>query len=176
MGSRIPTSTGSITNSFNYKSFELRVFLTYSMGNKVFRSPTVKRVYDDNLAASKDIDSRWRTAGDENLTNIPGLVSNIQNSYLTSAFIENEFAYNRSDAMVVSANVLRLSEVMLSYNVSPKLLAGVPWIKGARLMASANNIHYWASSKLRGVDPQSLISGVSLPNPRSYTLRLTAQF
>ncbi|SDJ27039.1 TonB-linked outer membrane protein, SusC/RagA family [Pedobacter sp. ok626] len=176
MGSRIPTSTGSITNSFNYKSFELRVFLTYSMGNKVFRSPTVKRVYDDNLAASKDIDSRWRTAGDENLTNIPGLVSSIQNSYFTSAFIENEFAYNRSDAMVVSANVLRLSEVMLSYNVSPKLLTGVPWIKGARLMASANNIHYWASSKLRGVDPQSLISGVSLPNPRSYTLRLTAQF
>lgn len=176
MGSRIPTSTGSITNSFNYKSLELRVFLTYSMGNKVFRSATVKRTYDDNLAASRDIDARWRTAGDENLTIIPGLVSNIQNEYYNSAFIQNEFAYNRSDAMVVSANVLRLSEVMLSYNVSPKLLTGLPWIKGARLMASANNIHYWASSKLRGVDPQSLISGVSLPNPRSYTLRLTAQF
>jgi len=176
MGSRIPTTTGSITNTFNYKAFELRVFLTYSLGNKVFRSPTVKRIYNDNLAASKDIDARWRTAGDENLTNIPGLVSNIQNAYYESAFIQNEFAYNRSDAMVVSADVLRLSEVMLSYNIAGKYLQKLPWIRGARIMASANNVHFWASGKLRGVDPQTLITGVSLPNPRSYTLRLTAQF
>jgi TonB-linked SusC/RagA family outer membrane protein len=176
MGSRQPTTTGSITNTFKYKSFDLRVFLTYSLGNKVFRSPMVKRIYTDDLATAQDIDARWRTYGDESLTNIPGLVSNIQNAYLNSAFIENEFAYNRSDAMVVSANVLRLSEIMLSYNINSKLLSKIPWVKNARLMASANNIYFWASPKLRGVDPQTLISGVSLPNPRSYTLRLTAQF
>ncbi|WP_170123393.1 SusC/RagA family TonB-linked outer membrane protein [Pedobacter nutrimenti] len=176
MGPRQPTTTGSLTNTFKYKSLELRVFLTYSLGNKVFRSPMVKRIYADDLAASQDIDARWRTAGDERLTNIPGLVSNIQNAYLSSAFIQNEFAYNRSDLMVVSADVLRLSEVMLSYNLGPKILQNTPWLKSARLTFSANNIHYWASSKLRGVDPQSLITGVSLPNPRSYTLRLIAQF
>jgi TonB-linked SusC/RagA family outer membrane protein len=176
MGSRQPTTTGSLTNTFNYKSFELRVFLTYSAGNKVFKSQIARRVYDDNFAASKDIDARWRTAGDEKLTNIPGLVSNIQNAYLTSAFIQNEFAYNRSDAMVVNANVLRLSEVMLSYNIGNKLLQNMPWVKSARLMLSANNVHFWASSKLRGVDPQALITGVNLPNPRSYTVRLTAAF
>lgn len=176
MGSREPTTTGSLTNSFSYKSLELRVFLTYSMGNKVFKSAIAKRVYGDEFAASQDIDARWRTLGDEKLTNIPGLVSNIQNRYLTTAFIENEFAYNRSDAMVVSANVLRLSEVMLSYNIGQKFLQKTPWMKSARLTAAANNIHFWASGKLRGVDPQSLISGVSLPNPRSYTIRLTAAF
>ncbi|WP_316793941.1 SusC/RagA family TonB-linked outer membrane protein [Pedobacter frigoris] len=176
MGSRQPTTTGSLTNTFSCKSLELRVFLTYSLGNKVFRSPMVNRVYNDNLAASQDIDARWRTAGDEKLTNIPGLVSNIQNAYFTSAFIQNEFAYNRSDAMVTSANVLRLSEVMLSYNLGNKILQKTPWVKSARLMFSANNVHFWASGKLRGVDPQSLITGVSLPNPRSYTLRLMAQF
>lgn len=176
MGSRQPTTTGSLTNTFSYKSLELRVFLTYSLGNKVFRSPMVNRVYNDNLAASQDIDARWRTAGDENLTNIPGLVSSIQNAYFTSAFIQNEFAYNRSDAMVTSADVLRLSEVMLSYNLGANLLKSTPWVKSARLMFSANNVHFWASGKLRGVDPQSLITGVSLPNPRSYTLRLMAQF
>jgi TonB-linked SusC/RagA family outer membrane protein len=176
MGSREPTTTGSITNSFNYKSLELRVFLTYSLGNKVFKTPIAKRVYGDEFAASQDISARWRTAGDELLTNVPGLVSNIQNQYLTSAFIQNEFAYNRSDEMVASANVLRLSEVMLSYNVDSKILKRMPWIKSVRIMASANNIHFWASGKLRGVDPQALITGVSLPNPRSYTLRLTAAF
>ncbi|WP_131539628.1 SusC/RagA family TonB-linked outer membrane protein [Pedobacter nototheniae] len=176
MGSRQPTTTGSITNTFKYKALELRVFLTYSLGNKVFRSPMVKRIYPDDLATAKDIDARWRISGDENTTQIPGLVSNIQNAYLSSAFIENEFAYNRSDVMVVSANVLRLSEVMLSYNLGNKLLSKIPWIKSARIMASANNVYFWASPKLRGIDPQTLITGVSLPNPRSYTLRLIAQF
>jgi hypothetical protein len=176
MGSREPTTTGSFTNTFNYKAFSLRVFFTYSAGNKVFRTPMVQDIYPDNKAAAQDIDARWRTAGDENLTNIPGLISNIQYAYNTSAFIQNSFAYNRSDVMVVNADVLRLSEVMLSYTIDKKFLQKTPWLKGVRVNASANNIHYWASSALRGVDPQSLITGVSLPNPRSYTLRLTAQF
>ncbi|TWF41370.1 TonB-linked SusC/RagA family outer membrane protein [Chitinophaga polysaccharea] len=172
-GSRDPTVTGSFTNSFNYKSFELRVFFTYSFGNKVFRNPIVSSTYDDNLATQKDVAARWRIPGDEKITNIPGLVSNIQDAYNQAAFIQREFAYNRSDLMVVNAAVLRLSEVTLSYDFVPKKASP---LKMARLSLAANNLYFWADRDLRGVDPQSIISGVNLPNPTSYTLRLNAQF
>ncbi len=176
MGPREPTTTGSISNSFAYGPFELRIFFTYSYGNKVFRSPMVQRNYADHLAAAQDVDARWRSSGDEHITNVPGLVSNIQAAYLSSAGIQNEFAYNRSNAMVVKANVLRLNEVMFSYELSPKLLQRSGIIKSVRLMASANNIYYWAHKRLRGVDPETLITGVSLPNPKSYSFRLMAHF
>jgi TonB-linked SusC/RagA family outer membrane protein len=176
MGPREPTTTGSVSNTFGYGPFELRVFFTYSYGNKVFRTPMVQRVYADNLAVAQDIDARWRSSGDELITNVPGLVSNIQAAFLASAGIQNEFAYNRSTAMIVKANVLRLNEVMLSYEINPRLLQRTGMIKSVRVMTSANNIYYWADKKLRGVDPETLISGVSLPNPKSYSLRLIAQF
>lgn len=176
MGPREPTTTGSFANSFGYGPFELRIFFTYSYGNKVFRNPMVQRTYADNLAVSQDIDARWRTSGDELATTVPGLVSNIQAAYLSSAGIQNEFAYNRSNVMVAKADVLRLSEVMLSYDLSPKLLQRSGWIKSVRIMGSANNIYYWADKRLRGVDPESLITGVALPNPKSYSLRFLAQF
>jgi TonB-linked SusC/RagA family outer membrane protein len=172
-GSRDPTLTGSFTNSFNYKNIELRVFFTYALGNKVFRNPIVSRIYGDNLATQRDIAERWRIPGDEKTTNVPGLISNIQQAYYNSAFIQREFAYNRSDLMVVDANVLRLSEVTLSYDFVPK---NKTVLKFARLSMAANNLYFWADKDLRGVDPQSIISGVNLPNPTSYTLRLNAQF
>ncbi|MBZ4190287.1 SusC/RagA family TonB-linked outer membrane protein [Niabella beijingensis] len=176
MGPREPTTTGSFSNTFGYGPFELRIFFTYSYGNKVFRNPMVQRTYADNLAVAQDIDARWRSAGDEQFTNIPGLVSSIQAAYLASAGIQNEFAYNRSDIMVAKADVLRLSEVMLSYDVNRKALERTRVIKSLRIMASANNIYYWADRKLRGVDPESLITGVALPNTKSYSLRILAQF
>ncbi|HVI46343.1 MAG TPA: SusC/RagA family TonB-linked outer membrane protein [Chitinophaga sp.] len=176
-GSRDPTVTGSFTNSFSYKSFELRVFFTYSFGNKVFRSPVISRLYNDNLATQKDVAGRWRIPGDENTTNIPGLVSNIQQAYNSAAFIQREFAYNRSDLMVVDAGVLRLSEVALSYDYVPKGSAGKNLaIRSARVTLSGNNLYFWADKRLRGVDPQSIITGVNLPNPTTYSLRINAQF
>lgn len=172
-GSRDPTVTGSFTNSFVYKSFELRIFFTYSFGNKVFRNAVIRKNYADNLATQKDVAARWRLPGDEATTNIPGLVSNIQQAYNSSAFIEREFAYNRSDLMVVNAGVLRLSEINLSYDILTKKAA---WFKSARVTLSGNNLYFWADKKLRGVDPQSIITGVSLPNPTSYSLKINAQF
>ncbi|MFB6456245.1 SusC/RagA family TonB-linked outer membrane protein [Chitinophaga sp. Hz27] len=177
MGSRDPTVTGSFTNSFNYKAFELRFFFTYSFGNKVFRNPIVSRIYPDNMATQKDVAARWRIPGDEAYTNVPGLVSNIQNAYYSSAFIEREFAYNRSDVMVVNAAVLRLSEINLSYDFVPRYKPNQrKVIRNARLSLAANNLYFWADKDLRGVDPQSIISGVSLPNPTTYTLKLNASF
>jgi hypothetical protein len=147
------------------------------MGNKVFRDPVVQRIYQDSRATQKDIAGRWRIPGDELTTNVPGLVSNVQNAYYNAAFIQREFAYNRSDIMVVKADVLRLSEITLSYDILSRVRPGkIPILKSARVSLAGNNLYFWAHKDLRGVDPQSIITGVSLPNPTSYSLRFNAQF
>lgn len=177
MGSRQPLGTGSFATSFQYKGLELRVFLTYAYGHKVFIKPTISRYFDDSSSKSGDLNYRWQTIGDENYTNIPGLVSTIQRIHLGTVSNIDDLAYNRSDFRVADASNLRLNEVLLSYDIGQYLNKRFPVIKNSRIMFSANNIHYWASGRLRGVDPELYLNGgTSLPNPRTYTLRLTFGF
>ncbi len=177
LGTRQPTGTGSIANSFQYKGIELRVFLTYSYGHKVFTTPIAQQTYNDSGSKSGDLNYRWQTIGDENYTNIPGLLSTIQRKYLESVGFGDEQAYNRSDFRAVDASNLRISEILLAYDLGGVLKRQYPFVKNARVMLSANNIYYWSSGKLRGVDPDLYLSGgTALPNPRSYTMRLIFGF
>ncbi len=177
IGSRQPLGTGSIANSFQYKGFEFRAFLTYSYGHKVFSQPLAARNYDDSGSKSGDLNFRWQTIGDENYTNVPGLLSTIQRVYLNTLSNMDEVAYNRSDFRAASAGNLRISEILLTYDVGKAVHRNWPAVKNARIMLSANNIYYWSSGRLRGVDPDLYINGgTSLPNPKSYTMRLTLGF
>ncbi|TJZ53770.1 SusC/RagA family TonB-linked outer membrane protein [Sphingobacterium olei] len=177
LGSRQPLGTGSIANSFQYKGVELRVFLTYSYGHKVFTQPVATRTYDDSGSKSGDLNYRWQTIGDENYTNIPGLLSTIQRTHLGTISNIDETAYNRSDFRAADASNLRVSEILLAYDLGQYFRGRNTAIKNARLMLSANNIYYWSSGRLRGVDPDLYLSGgTSLPNPKSFTMRLTLGF
>jgi len=175
-GSRQPTSTGSFANSFTYKGIELRAFFTYAFGHKVFMSPLASRTFNDDKATPGELVYRWSGIGDEQYTDVPGILSTIQRTHLNTLANIDELAYNRSNFRIADASTVRLSELMLSYNFNNKTLAGIPGIKNARLILSANNLYFWASKKLRGVDPELLLTGVALPNPRSYSIRLTASF
>ncbi len=173
VGSRQPTSTGSFATNVSYKNFDVRVFLTYSMGHKLFMSPIYQRNYSNNSSISADLQYRYGAPGDQFNTNIPALISPIQAVYLNSISNMDELAYNRSNLRVASGNNLRLSEILFSYDFGQNLLKNKS-IKSARISFAANNIHYWASGKLRGVDPDLLLSGgTSMPNPKSYSLRLS---
>ena len=177
MGPRQPTGTGSFASSFQYKGVELRVFLTYAYGHKVFIRPTVSRYYDDSSSKSADLNYRWQTIGDEQYTNVPGLVSTIQRIHLGTVNNIDNVAYDRSDFRVADASSLRINEILLAYDLGKVLNKSWPAIKNSRIMFSANNIHYWASGRLRGVDPELYLNGgTSLPNQRSYTVRLTLGF
>ncbi|ASZ14631.1 SusC/RagA family TonB-linked outer membrane protein [Chitinophaga sp. MD30] len=176
VGSRTPTSTGSVATNFGYKQLELRVFVTYALGHKVFKNPIAELTYKDNTSKSADLNYMWRTPGNETQTNIPGLLTTVQQSYIDTYFAINELAYNRSTERVVDASHFRLSEVMLSYNVGQRLLSRMRAIKSARMSLAANNIAFWGSKRLRGVDPDLYITGVNLPNPRTYSFRLSVGF
>lgn len=177
LGSRQPLGTGSIANSFQYRGFELRAFVTYSYGHRLFTQPLASRTYDDSGSKSGDLNYRWQTIGDEHHTNIPGLISTIQRVYLNTNNNVDEIAYNRSDFRAASGSNLRIAEILLAYDLGGAITRSMPAVKSARIMLSANNIYYWASGRLRGVDPDLYVNGgTSLPNPRSYSLRLTIGF
>lgn len=176
IGSRQPLGTGSFSNTIGYKGFEMRIFFTFSHGNHVFMQPIAARSYSDNVSSPADLAYRWRGPGDESYTDIPGILSSIERLHLATVSQIDELAYNRSDLRVADASVLRLAELMLSYELQPDLLKSVGGIKRARLSLSGNNLKYWASKKLNGMDPELLLTGVALPNPVSYSLRITAGF
>ncbi|MCA5004298.1 SusC/RagA family TonB-linked outer membrane protein [Sphingobacterium bovistauri] len=175
MGPRSPTSTGSAASTFNYKDFSLRVFFTFAAGHKVFNNAVVERAYFDVNSKSNDLNYMWQTSGNEVYTYIPGLISTTQQSFLSTLSNIDEVAFNRSTARVVDASHVRLSELMVTYNATA-LLKRDNYIKNARITLSANNLKYWASERLRGVDPDVYITGVNLPNPRTFSLRLALGF
>jgi len=174
-GSRMPTSTGSLATNFGYKGFDLRFFFTFAAGHKVFKEQIASRFYYDANSKSADLNSMWQTPGNEEITNIPGLISGTQQTYLITFSNIDELAYNRSTERVVDASHIRLSEIMLSYNLK-NVLMPYSFIKNARISLAANNLNFWGSHRLRGVDPDVFITGVNLPNPRSYSLRLALGF
>ncbi|WP_344673363.1 SusC/RagA family TonB-linked outer membrane protein [Sphingobacterium kyonggiense] len=177
MGSRQPLGTGSFASTMSYKGLEFRVFLTYAYGHKVFIRPAVSRFYDDASSKSGDMNYRWETIGDEQYTNIPGLISTIERIHLGTVSNIDDVAYNRSNFRVAKADNLRINEIQLSYDIGRIINKQWPAVKNSRIMFSANNIHYWTSGRLRGVDPELYLNGgTSLPNPRSYTVRLTLGF
>lgn len=175
MGSRAPTSTGSFSSNFGFKGFDLRFFLTFAAGHKVFRNEIASRFYNDASSKSADLNYMWQTFGNEHVVTVPGLISQTQQEYLRREALDDELAYNRSTDRVVDASHIRLSEIMLSYNLK-NALPRIKSVKTAKITLAANNLTFWGSKRLRGVDPDVYITGVNLPNPRTFSLRLFLGF
>jgi TonB-linked SusC/RagA family outer membrane protein len=170
-----PSVVGSFGNIFRYKNFRLNIFITYSFGNKVRLDPVFSSAYSDLTASPKEFANRWVNAGDEQVTNIPVIISRRQsyeNSYYKTAYN----AYNYSDARIADGGFARMKEISLSYDFP----AG--WIEGIKLSAlslkvqATNLFLIYADKKLNGQDPEFFRSGgVAVPVPKqlTFTLRMS---
>lgn len=173
-GLRMAPYSGGFFNTFRYKSFSLDIQTTYYMGH-VFLKPTVDNypnfegAYSGTLGRQRDLARRWRNAGDEATTDIPGLTGVNFNSI-------NRF--RNSDRQVRKADHIRLQQVSISYNVPQAWLPkGV--IKGISLSANARNLGIlWRANK-DGLDPEYLnanASYYSMPPVASYLFNINANF
>ncbi len=164
---------GGLVNTFTYGNFTLSTQMTYQMGH-VFRKPSLNNYpsysggYFGAIGKNSVIADRWREAGDEATTNVPG-ISNINFRSLNR--------YNLADVNVLPADHIRLQQISLSYNV-PSQLYSKTGIKGLSLSVFARNLGIiWRKNK-EGYDPQYLATSnysTLLPS-RNYTLRLVANF
>lgn len=173
MGTTFAPYFGGFMNDFSFKNFRLGVQITYFAGH-VFRN-TVLQNYPSYSgvqygAVSKDelIADRWRQAGDEAFTNVPGL-ANISYNSLNR--------YQNADINVLPADNVRLQQISLGYNVPSEWLQKT-FIKSLSFNFAARNLGLlWVKNDL-GIDPQYLSNNNynTLAPQRNYTLQFNCSF
>lgn len=167
-----PTFSGSLGNTFTYKNLRLNVYFTYSGGNVVRLDPVFSSRYSDLSATTREFANRWMKPGDENVTNVPAILSYRQyynNTQLSYAYN----AYNYSTERVAKGGFIRLKEISLSYDVPKKWISALK-ISSLSLKLQATNLCLlYADKKLNGQDPEFVNSGgVASPVPRQFTFTL----
>lgn len=192
-GTREPFMSGSLNNSFTYKSLSLNMNISYSFGSKIrlfqLYGPVSNGVRSD-ANVRKEFLNRWQYPGDEMTTNIPVLLSTANPEYFNYSqhYSQNTssrvtpFAssvwnmYDNANTRVVSGNYVKLTSITLRYNFNVNFLERTP-LKGASVAISGMNLCTIASKKLKGQDPSQ--SGFAKPNLSirpSYTLNFSVTF
>ncbi len=174
-GSREPLSSGGLTNSFRYKKLTLSTLFTFNYGNKIRMNSFYKGYYSDIEALDKNLANRWQAPGHELYTNVPRIIDADTRSTLLGLNSDPFTFYNRSNIRTVDGSFIRFKSVMLNYEI-PNYLVKRAGFKRLVLNGQAQNIYLWSDKKLQGQDPESIVSGISLPLTTTYTFGLTCTF
>jgi TonB-linked SusC/RagA family outer membrane protein len=146
VGNALPKFTGGLTNTFNYKGFDLNVFFNFVYGNKVYNNNNYFLEGGGTRDANRAMDTyqltRWQKPGD--VTDLPRLTALGQNYTLspTSRNIED-------------GSFIRLNSVNLGYTI-PKRITEKAKISNLRLYVSGTNLALW--TKYKGPDPEINVS------------------
>lgn len=148
-GNALPKFTGGLTNTFNYKGFDLSVFFNFSYGNKVYNNNDYFLEGGGTRDANRAMDTyqltRWQKPGD--ITDMPRLTALGQNYTLspTSRNIED-------------GSFIRLNNANLGYTI-PKRITEKAKISNLRVYVSGSNLALW--TKYKGPDPEINVSSSS---------------
>ncbi|WP_370478538.1 SusC/RagA family TonB-linked outer membrane protein [Tamlana flava] len=197
-GSRVPLYYGGFGIQMRAGNFNLSANYTYKLGYKtrllsLYNGNQNLPLPYENMHAA--FNNRWRQAGDELITNIPGLSNYNQtftdtaaqadgldfiyatnNDYIFSSRATNAWGvYDRSDARIVSADHIRFQSLTLSYNVPEDILAPTG-IKFMNIGLQGSNLGFIAFDKdLKGQDPEQ-VSGIGMPTLPTYSLSVNMSF
>lgn len=148
IGHGLPIHTGGFTNKFEYKGFDLSVFLQWSYGNDVINYNRVKleNLTGRHLNQLSSVKDHWTprtpngdgTYTEGNYTNYLWAVGRGLTNINTSREVED-------------ASFLRLKNIQLGYNFSTKWLRSAG-LASLRLYFSADNLATW--TKYSGYDPE----------------------
>jgi len=143
VGDANPDYFGGITNVFRYKNWDLRAFMTYSVGNDIFLdglrftdAPSLAGAYNQSVR----ILDYWQQPGDNAYA--PALGSLTNNSFRQASTLQ-----------LKDGSFLRMRNITLGYTLPSKFLENT-FLKGLRLYATANNVFVIKSSELDGFDPE----------------------
>jgi TonB-dependent starch-binding outer membrane protein SusC len=163
IGNSNPTFTYGLTNTANYKNFELTVFIQGSRGNRVLnftRWYTEGGVSNGNY--SNDVIGRWTAPGTSNT--MPRLTLNDPNGNSRV-----------SDRFVEDASYFRIKNVRLAYTI-PAKWANYLKLKRTQLYVSAQNLA--TITNYKGFDPE-VGGGVDYgfyPQARTFLAGITVDF
>jgi TonB-linked SusC/RagA family outer membrane protein len=171
-----PKFFGGLTNTLNFKGFELSAFLSFSYGNEIFNE-TQFRLQGGASASYGNISkdfwyNRWTP---DNPTNNYGGFSENPISKPQIGY-SNGGGTNVSTYYVEDASYIRLNSASLAYNIPVSIfkLTGLKNISNVKVYIDGNNLY--TLTKYRGFDPETfsgepLLSGFDRGSyPRARTL------
>lgn len=182
-----------MSNTLAYNRLIFSFDLDYSFGSKVrllklYEDPTSSTIAPRSTEnARKEMTKRWKKPGDEEYTNIPGLLSHEAYKKTLSpwwkgesyAFAENIWEmYNYSDIRVVSGNYLKLSRISLRYSFSEDLCKKMH-LSSCYVALSGSNLFTWSAKELKGQDPASQSGSsdnINLSVRPTYSVSLNVSF
>jgi TonB-linked SusC/RagA family outer membrane protein len=170
IGSPLPTFTYGFNNTFNYKNFDLTVFIQGSYGNKLFnalgRDLTSMGYWSNQLTKAMDYaslvainDTKTYPIVDANGRNINNWFEDIDNVTLSNPNTKMSRAgqglpYNNqriSTQYIEDGSYLRVKNIAFGYTL-PKNLLRKYKIENIRLYANIQNLCTW--TKYSGYDPE----------------------
>lgn len=186
LGNQQATALVGITNSFSYKGLNLSFLVDGRFGGKMFSSTLA--LMERAGTSSKTVVNGAR----ENMI-VDGVVLNTAtNQYEknTKSITPQQYwgAIGTGNLGITEANIydasnIRLRNVTLSYNLSPRFLAKTP-IQRAKIGVSCNNV-WLITSHMNGLDPESVYAtgtnatgfeNSGSPTTRTFSFNLTLGF
>ncbi|MEO8637139.1 MAG: TonB-dependent receptor [Gemmatimonadales bacterium] len=147
VGSPHPDYTGGLTSTLTWKGFDLKAFLDFSQGGKVFNAMRlfsgVSGYYTDNHFT--DALDRWQNAGDK--TNEP-----------RASYDGNSGGNLRSSRFIEDGSYWRMQDVTLGYQL-PASFARSTGFRTARVYLSAHNL--FTISDFTGYNPDVNSNGTA---------------
>ncbi|MCV2483530.1 SusC/RagA family TonB-linked outer membrane protein [Flavobacterium sp. SH_e] len=162
MGSLTPTYTGSLSQRFSYKQFDLNFLFVFSGGN-VMRKEVL--AMDSDAVNLSGIADRYTDANPNGNTRLYVDLDESVRNYASTISSQ----WRNSSANVVDGDYIKLRNISLSYNL-PKDFANKIKMSSAKFTFQMNNIWYWSAAGNR-IDPEvySANSGTrNLPLPKTY--------
>ena len=171
VGDANPDFYGGVTNTLNYKGFDLSFLFQFSYGNEQLNLTSFFLEHGGSRGTqyiSSQLD-RWQNPGD--VTDVPKMsAANYASDLRPSRFVED-------------ASYLRLKTLSLGYTI-PKDIVGKIGLSSARVYVSGQNILTF--TKYSGLDPEltgtasnALTKGVEFftpPSPRVFTAGFNVSF
>lgn len=192
-GNREPSISGGFFTSFRYNDFSLGFNFVYAIGAKtrLFKLyNNSKFEFNPTENINKEFTNRWQKPGDEQFTNVPGLIDGNSPEFIRYSshwslsnsdhmpIIANSAwdMYNYGNQRVVSGNYLKCNNISLSYSIPSEKLERI-FISGVTVNASVNNVFIISSPELKGQTPmQGGFTEVRLSERPTFALGLTVSF
>lgn len=161
-GSAMPTSFGSIINTFSYKRLEVAVNISYKLGY-YFGKPTIS--YSSLISqgrGSGEYTNRWQKSGDELITNVPSFIYPINT--------QRDGFYGASEINILRGDNFRLQYITCSYSFPLK--EKLPF-DDLRLYCNTANLGILWTANKQNIDPDY---SNAIPPPFSFSLGINLNF
>jgi TonB-dependent starch-binding outer membrane protein SusC len=166
---------GGFINNLQYKNFNLLVRITYYMGHVFRKQDITTRNYPSSnyftgmLNTSKALANRWRQAGDEAVTNVPGIRK------INAASID---WYTNSNSNIRDASHVRLQQITLGYTFPQSILNKTKVFRSITANATVSNLGIIWRANDDGIDPDYVTTDIytNLPPSANYTFNLNFSF